>query len=493
MTNVSVTDQGYPVSVRARLDEPVSRWLWLVKWILLIPHFIVLAFLWLAFFLVTAVAFVAILFTGRYPRALFHFNLGVIRWNWRVSYYGYSALGTDRYPPFTLADVPDYPATVDIAYPERLSRGLVLVKWWLLAIPHYLILGVLTGAAWTVSTQADSGGDQWTPSGPGLIGLCVLFAAIALLFSAKYPRGLYDLVVGINRWALRVLAYVALMTDRYPPFRLDQGGDEPVDPRGPQPAGYVVDRPAGAPTVQRSVAAPMIALIAGLLLFIPGATLAIMGVGALWLNGHRDSAGYYTTSTRVLATDTAAITAEDVNLHIDRGPGTWAESDFGELRIRVTETDGRPLFLGIARETDVDTWLQGVAHDQVRDLDDGVRYSRQDGAASVGFPGEESFWVASASGSGTQTVTWLPETGRWALVIARADGSPGVRATVDVGAKAPSLAGLGVGLLLGGLLLIALGVVLVVVGAAGVGRRLSGPPGSSGQPVLRSPGPVAPQ
>jgi hypothetical protein len=230
MTGVSVADRSYPVSVRARLDEPLSRWLWLVKWLLLIPHFIVLFFLWLAFLLATIVVFFAVLFTARYPRALFDFNLGVIRWTWRVSYYSYNALGTDRYPPFTLAEVPDYPATIDIEYPERLSRGLVLVKWWLLAIPHYLILGVLTGSAgWGASNRGRS--DEWQSGGtPGLIMLAVLIAGIALLFTAKYPRGLYDLVIGANRWALRVFAYAALMTDRYPPFRLDQGGAEPTDP-----------------------------------------------------------------------------------------------------------------------------------------------------------------------------------------------------------------------------------------------------------------------
>jgi hypothetical protein len=228
-------DREHPVVVRAYLDEPLSRWLWLVKWILLIPHYIVLVFLWIAFVLVTVVAFFAVLFTGRYPRPLFEFNLGVLRWYWRVEYYGYGALGTDRYPPFTLAPVADYPAMVDVAYPERLSRGLVLVKWWLLAIPHYLILALIAGGATYTVTQASNG--EWTVSAPGagLIALCVLFAAIALLFTARYPHGLYGLVLGLDRWVLRVVAYVALMTDRYPPFRLDQGGEEPVHPYGPAP------------------------------------------------------------------------------------------------------------------------------------------------------------------------------------------------------------------------------------------------------------------
>ena len=206
----------YPVTVEGVLEPGLSRWLWLVKWLLLIPHFFVLIFLWAAFFVVTVIAFFAILFTERYPRGLFGFNLGVLRWTWRVWWYGYGGLATDRYPPFTLDDV-DYPARLHVPYPERLSRGLVLVKWWLLAIPHYLVVSFFLGPGWWWS-------DQYSPDyyGPGLIGLLVIFAGVVLLVRGFYPRSLYELVIGMDRWVLRVVAYAALMRDEYPPFRFDR-------------------------------------------------------------------------------------------------------------------------------------------------------------------------------------------------------------------------------------------------------------------------------
>jgi Domain of unknown function (DUF4389) len=220
----------YPIRVRARLDFPLSRWLWLVKWLLAIPHYVVLCLLWVAFSVLTVVAFFAILFTGRYPRTIFDFNVGVLRWTWRVTYYSYGALGTDRYPPFTLAEVSDYPAGLTVDYPQQLSRGLALVKWWLLAIPHYLIIAVFAGSSYALVTE-----QNLTYSLPGgLIGLLVMFVGLALLFTGRYPDGLFDLLVGMNRWALRVAGYATLMTDVYPPFRLDGGADEPAEP-GPVP------------------------------------------------------------------------------------------------------------------------------------------------------------------------------------------------------------------------------------------------------------------
>jgi hypothetical protein len=246
----------YPVRVDATLDPSPSRWLWLVKWLLLIPHYVVLLFLWVAFVVVTVIAFFAILFTGRYPRSLFDFNVGVMRWSWRVHYYGYWALGTDRYPPFALAEVPDYPAHLDVAYPERLSRGLIFVKW-LLAIPHLLVVAVFVGGGVWLGTRAGNTNDGWddgSNAGVSLVGLLVLIAAIALLFTGRYPKPLYDFVMGMDRWALRVGPYVALMTDRYPPFRLDTGGTDP----GWTPAAPLPPSPLGTPTSSRgAVALPL--------------------------------------------------------------------------------------------------------------------------------------------------------------------------------------------------------------------------------------------
>jgi hypothetical protein len=197
----------YPVNVRGELTKPPARGWWLLKWLLGIPHYIILVFLWIAFVVVAIIAFFAILFTAKYPKGLFEFNTGVLRWTWRVGFYSYQALGTDKYPPFSLKPDDDYPADLEIEYPEKLSRGLVLVKWWLLAIPHYCVIFFFQGAA-----GEDRGG--------GLVSILAIFAAIALLFTGKYPRDIFKIVVGMNRWTYRVAAYASLMTDQYPPFRL---------------------------------------------------------------------------------------------------------------------------------------------------------------------------------------------------------------------------------------------------------------------------------
>lgn len=224
---------AYPVRVDGHLDDRLSPWLWLVKVFLVIPHMVVLVFLWLAFAVLSVGAWFAILVTGQYPRGIFEFNVGVMRWTWRVGFYAFAAFGTDRYPPFSLADDPAYPAHLEVDYPEHLSRGLALVKWWLLAIPHYLIVGVLVGSTaplWRAGAFRFIGGG-------GLIGLLALVAAVVLLIRRQYPNGLFDFVMGLNRWVWRVAAYAGLMRDEYPPFRLDTGGTDPGTASPPATAG----------------------------------------------------------------------------------------------------------------------------------------------------------------------------------------------------------------------------------------------------------------
>jgi hypothetical protein len=197
----------YPVDIRGDLSAPPARGWWLIKWLLAIPHYICLFFLAIAFIFVSIIAFFSILFTEKYPKALFDFNTGVIRWSWRVSFYSYGALATDKYPPFSLKPDLKYPADLTIDYPKKLSRGLVLVKWWLLAIPHYIIVATFSG-------------NSWGRGGSNIILVLAIFAAICVLFTGKYPKDMFKLVIGFNRWMYRVEAYVALMTDEYPPFRL---------------------------------------------------------------------------------------------------------------------------------------------------------------------------------------------------------------------------------------------------------------------------------
>ena len=212
----------YPLRLTGRLDPELSRGLWLVKWLLAIPHYIVLVFLWIAFAIVTIIAFFAILFTGRYPRGLFDFNVGVLRWSWRVGYYSYSALGTDRYPPFSLHPPTTRPThrAVPRAPLPRTGAGQVVAPGDS-AVPRGRHLRRRLVARLVGAVRHAMGRRH-----PGLIGLLVLFAAVALLFSGRYPRSIFDFVMGLNRWVYRVVAYATLMTDQYPPFRLDQGGED---------------------------------------------------------------------------------------------------------------------------------------------------------------------------------------------------------------------------------------------------------------------------
>ena len=195
------------IHLRGELSKPPSRVLWLLKWLLAVPHIVILAFLTVAVVFVTIIAFFAIIFTGRYPRKSFDFVVGVFRWWWRVGFYAFSVLGTDKYPPFSLKPRDDYPADLHIDYPKKLKQWFPLVKWFL-AVPHYFVLIAFVGYS------------QESTNLPGLGPILILIALIVLLFTGRYLKDIFRLVMGINRWGYRVSAYICLLTDEYPHFRL---------------------------------------------------------------------------------------------------------------------------------------------------------------------------------------------------------------------------------------------------------------------------------
>ncbi|MDP4510070.1 DUF4389 domain-containing protein [Nonomuraea sp. G32] len=443
----------YPVRVEARLEEPLNRGLWIVKWLLAIPHYIVLSLLWIAFAVLTVIAFFAILFTGRYPRALFDFNVGVLRWTWRVAYYTYGALGTDRYPPFTLGPAPDYPATLEIDYPERLSRGLVLIKWWLLALPHYLIVGLFTSGS-IISWRGDlpdGGGVLYTLDWGGLIGLLVLISALFLLFTGRYPHGLYDLVIGMNRWALRVAAYATLMTDAYPPFRLEQGGHEL--PRMEKPAAHVPVRHG---------AGSIMAITTGALLAFAGIATAATGAGMALLGQARDADGFISTNAERVSTSTYALTTEQVTI---AGQGVrFLRESVGRVRIKTSRA-GAPLFVGIARQDDITAYLGGIAHERITYLtfssgSSDIGYERHPGVAPNSPPPAQTFWAATGSGS----LTWDIQPGEWAAVIMNADGTPAVSTDLQLAVTLPWLEELIAGLVIATVVLLITGTGLILFG-----------------------------
>lgn len=184
----------YPVTYDVEYPEECSRWLIFVKWLLAIPHFLILYALGILTNVITLIAFFAILFTKRYPRGLFDFWVNVNRWSTHVT--AYVGLMRDEYPPFSW-EPGKYPVEFDVVYPEQLNRWLPLIKW-LLVLPHYVVLLFLYIGAFIA----------W------------IIAWFGILFTKRFPRGLFDYVVGVLRWQARVNAYTSLLRDEYPPFSL---------------------------------------------------------------------------------------------------------------------------------------------------------------------------------------------------------------------------------------------------------------------------------
>jgi hypothetical protein len=183
----------YPVRLEIAYPAELNRWLPLVKWLLVIPHFIALFFVGIGAFFVGIWAFFAVLFTGRYPRGAFDYMVGTFRWAYRV--LAYAHLMVDPYPPFSMADDPDYPVRLEVEYPERIANWRPLVQW-LLAYPYLIVAGIL----------------YW------LTAILAFIAFFTILFTKKIPRGVFELMIPGLRWNLRGSAYGYFMIDRYPPW-----------------------------------------------------------------------------------------------------------------------------------------------------------------------------------------------------------------------------------------------------------------------------------
>jgi hypothetical protein len=211
-----------------------------------------------------------------------------------------------------------------------------------------------------------------------------------------------------------------------------------------------------------------VAVVLGSIASLLGVPLLLGGLALILAHAFaRDSDGYYTTGTERLATGTYALSAEDIDLG-SRAADVVPKDVLGRVRIRAERPGGRPVFVGIGPEREVDAYLRGVAHAEVDDLDP-PRYRTSRGGAPRRPPSAERFWVASTEGAGRQAVTWEVKGGHWAIVAMNADGARPVVLDADVGAKVGWFLGVGIGLLVVGLLILAGGIVVIVAG----GRRAS--------------------
>ena len=312
----------------------------------------------------------------------------------------------------------------------------------------------------------------------GVVGILVLVAGVVLAVSGKYPEPIYDAVVGMDRWAVRVVAYAGLMTDVYPPFRLDTGGSEPSDKGvpggGPVPgAPDELPTPAGARTSPAWTSGRIASVVVGAVLTVGALGLLTGGTALLWADRtQRDDAGFISTGAQSYRSSGYAVTGDRLDLH-GAGPG-WADLStlVGDVRVRVTAAAAdRDIFVGVARSADVEQYLAGVAYASVVDLAGGNSATTENlGGLAPPVPDAVDIWDARAIGTGAADLLWEPKDGRWTFVAMNADGSADVEVTVRAAATLPALPGLAGGALGLGLLALVGGVLCTVVPVARASR-----------------------
>jgi hypothetical protein len=221
-------------------------------------------------------------------------------------------------------------------------------------------------------------------------------------------------------------------------------------------------------TRRRSTAGRIGLIVTGAVAGVLALGAIALGAGALWADGEKNDQGYLATDSERFAAGTRAFATENLDVDLDGVDWLVDSGELGKVQLEVASKGDEPVFVGIARTEDVTSYLRGVDHTLVTDVDADpfeAAYQRESGNRRPAAPAQESFWAASTQGRGTQTLDWRVDDGDWSVVVMNADGSRGVAADVSAGAKMPFLDELGWSALGGGGTLLIGALAMIVVGA----------------------------
>jgi hypothetical protein len=221
-------------------------------------------------------------------------------------------------------------------------------------------------------------------------------------------------------------------------------------------------------TRRRSTAGRIGLIVTGAVAGVLALGALALGAGALWADGEKNDQGYLATDSERFAAGTRALATENLDVDLDGVDWLVDSGELGKVQLEVASKGDEPVFVGIARTEDVTSYLRGVDHTLVTDVDADpfeAAYQRESGNRRPAAPTQESFWAASTQGRGTQTLDWRVDDGDWSVVVMNADGSRGVAADVSAGAKMPFLDELGWSALGGGGTLLIGALAMIVVGA----------------------------